>query len=127
MNYFKLRKIAPWFIPLDAKMTLENKQGYRQIKYVWYKNSWRYEARFHTKTPKAQLITYPSWRLDRIRPGKGFGPDHASRIEESLVGTKWIKSSIVRYCARQVSHGVANKKQIEIIKKAHFRARLRNY
>lgn len=93
-------------------------------KYVWYKKAWRYEARFHLKTPNAKLITYPSWRLDRVHPGKGFGPDHAPRLEESLVGTKWINSSLIRYCAYRVNHEIATREQIEIIKKAHFKAHL---
>lgn len=127
MNYLEIRQTAPWPVPSNAQITLEQKQGYQQLKYVWHKDSWRYEARFHNKTPNAQLITYPSWRLDRIHSGKGFGPNHAPRIEESLVGTKWVKTRLIRYCAYQINHGKANKKQIEIMKKAHFKAHLQNY
>lgn len=123
MNSLNIRKKAPWIIPEDAQITYEKKQGYQQIKFIWQAQQWRYEARFHNKTPLARLIKYPSWRLDRTRPGKGFGPDHAPRIEETLVGTNWLKSSYVRFCARQVSHNVATDKQIQIIKLAHFRVK----
>lgn len=123
MDTLNIRKNAPWLIPEDAQLTYEQKQGYQQIKFTWQAQHWRYEARFHNKTPLARLITYPSWRLDRTKPGKGFGPDHAPRIEETLVGKKWIKSSYVRYCASQVSNNVANDEQIQVIKLAHFRTK----
>lgn len=119
----KLMSSAPWPIPSYAKVKCQKKQGYSQIKFMWRRNGWRYEARFHDKTLEAKIITYPSWRLDRIHPGKGYGPNHAPRIEQAKVGTKWLKLNYVRYCARQVSRGLADQEQINIIKQAHVRAK----
>lgn len=119
----ELRSHSPWPIPEGSKTQIEQKpEGYWQVKFSWVKNSWRYEARYHEKTPKAKLITYPSWRLDRIRPGKGYGPDHAPRISQTRVGDQWLSTSYVRYCARQLNHGLASNRQTEIIKLAHVRA-----
>lgn len=119
----KLRSYAPWPIPKTAKAEIEEKaEGYLQVKFSWTKDSWRYEARYHEKTPQAKLITYPSWRLDRIRPGKGYGPDHAPRISQTRVSQKWLSTSYVRYCARQLNHGLASQSQIKIIKLAHVKA-----
>lgn len=118
----KLRSRSPWPIPDQTKTKVERKpEGYLQVKFSWFKGVWRYEARYHEKTPKAKLITYPSWRLDRIRPGKGYGLDHRPRINQTRVGQKWLSTSYVRYCAYQLNHGLASKRQIEVIKLAHVK------
>lgn len=123
MKREEIRLMAPWPIPRNAHCILEKKQEYWQYKFTWRRAGWRYEARLHSKTPGARLITYPSWRLDRIRPGKGFGPDHAPRLSEIKVGQRWLDADYVRYCARQVSRQLASKKQIEVIEQAHVRAK----
>lgn len=133
MNYhgsmnsnFEIQKLinsAPWPIPPEAKIRQESKKGYWQMKFTWRQHGWRYEARFHNKTPQAKIITYPSWRLDRIHPGKGYGPNHAVKIEEARVGKKWLKISFVRYCAWRVNRGLASQKEIAVIKQAHVRAK----
>lgn len=87
-----MKAICPWCIPTDAKIKHEYKHGYHQTKYLWTKNGWRYEARYHEPTPNAKLVKYPSWRLDRVKPGKGFGPDHASRLHQILVGKTWLNA-----------------------------------
>lgn len=119
----KLLSSSPWAIPRDAKVLQEQKQGYLQIKFTWQKAGWRYTARFHEKVPKAKLITYPSWQLSRIHPGKGFGPDHAPRVEEMRVNGYWLKAYKVRYCAYLYNHHKANEKQIMILRQAHIKAK----
>lgn len=64
---------APWPIPDHATVKLEHRVGYRQVKYCWRAGKWRYEARWHSPLPKAAIITYPCWCLERIRPGHGYG------------------------------------------------------
>lgn len=112
-------RLPPWPIPATAIMTHENKHGYRQVKYTWTAKGWRYVARWHEKTPLATLIDYPSWRLERIRPGKGFGPDAAPKIEQTRVDHRWLPSRQVRYYARQLNHHLASNKMVDNIYAAH--------
>lgn len=98
-----LRMQAPWSIPQIAKAISEEKNGYRQVKYTWVQGGWRYEARWHSRLPTARFITYPSWRLDRVRPGKGYGPAAAPRINQTWVAGKWLSTSRVRYLTSQAN------------------------
>lgn len=116
-----MKENCPWCVPYDVKIKHEYKHGYHQVKYLWTQNGWRYEVRYHEPTPNARLIKYPSWRLDRVKPGKGFGPDHSFRLHQILVGTLWLDARQVYYAASQVSHNKATQEQIKIIKDAHFK------
>ncbi|MGM9892556.1 hypothetical protein [Limosilactobacillus sp.] len=113
------RQGAPWPIPPTATGKVQMKNGYHQVKYTWPAAGWRYEARWHERTPWARLITYPSWRLDRTRPGKGYGPDAAPRLTETWVGDHWLPVSRLRYAAARYNHGCATSTDIELLKAAH--------
>ncbi|MGN1283386.1 MAG: hypothetical protein ACI4UB_06185 [Limosilactobacillus sp.] len=119
----KLQNTAPWPIPDNAVCQSQVKAGYRQVKYTWRDAEWRYEARWHERTPTAQLITYPSWRLDRVRPGKGYGPLAAPRLEETRAGDHWLSVSRVRYAAARYHHGDALPADIAILRATHPAAR----
>lgn len=99
----ELRAQAPWVIPPAAKVISKTKNGYRQVKFTWEKGGWHYEARWHSRLPAARFITYPSWRLDRVRPGKGYGPAAAPRINQTWVAGKWLPASRVRYLTSQAN------------------------
>lgn len=115
-----MKASAPWPIPAESKRINEEKDHYRQIKYVWHRDGWRYEARWHTSVPVATIVTYPSWRLDRVKPGKGYGEDHAPRVSETLVGDHWLPTKEVRYAASQVNSGIASIEAVNIIRQAHW-------
>lgn len=114
-----LRRQSPWPIPTNATVEHEHKRGYQQVKYSWLQDGWRYTARFHTPLPTATLITTASWQLTRVRPGKGFGPDHAPRLEQTQVGDHWVPTSVVRYAARQYNLGQATAKQVKLLQMSH--------
>lgn len=119
----KIRRQAPWPIPPQAKSAFESKQGYQQIKFSWQAQDWRYEARYHQPIPSAKLIRYPSWRLDRVQPGKGFGPDHRLRREEILAGQKWVPARAIHYAAACLDRGTASAKQVKLLQISHFRSK----
>ncbi|WP_283621981.1 prolyl-tRNA synthetase associated domain-containing protein [Limosilactobacillus avium] len=98
------RKLAPWPIPCHATAQRQAKNGYVQVKYTWVVAGWHYEARWHSRVPTAQIITYPSWQLDRIHPGKGYGKDAAPRRAQTLVGDHWLATSRVRYLIQQAAN-----------------------
>jgi hypothetical protein len=114
-----LRQTAPWPIPAGARVSNQVKVGYSQVQYTWQKQGWRYEARWHERTPHARLITRPSWRLDRVRPGKGYGPDAAPRLVQTLVGKQWLPIRQLRYCARRYNDGIATPAEIHLLQIAH--------
>ncbi|MGM9883048.1 MAG: hypothetical protein ACI31K_02605 [Limosilactobacillus reuteri] len=114
-----LRNNAPWPIPQNADHQVQLKNGYHQVKYTWEKDDWRYEARWHERTPNAQLITYPSWRLDCVRPGKGYGPTATPRLAETWAGDHWVSVSRVRYAAARYHHGCATPADINLLKATH--------
>lgn len=120
----KIRRQAPWPIPPQAKSAFESKQGYQQIKFSWQAQDWRYEARYHQPIPSAKLIRYPSWRLDRVQPGKGFGPDHRPHRHEILAGKHWVSAQAMRYAAARLEAGEASSKQIQLLRACHFHGRL---
>lgn len=95
---------APWSIPAGAAVQRQNKAGYLQVTYTWTAGSWRYEARWHERVPSARLITYPSWRLDRTRPGNGYGPHAAPRLAQTWTGHQWLPQRQVRYLIRVANH-----------------------
>lgn len=110
---------APWLIPPDAQQQLQIKHGYHQVKYTWRQDGWCYEARWHERIPTAKLITWPSWRLDRIRPGIGYGPHAQPRLAETRVGNCWLPLRRVRYAAARYNHGQATVEDIRLLKAAH--------
>ena len=98
------RNLAPWPIPRHAAVQRQTKNGYVQVKYTWVAAGWHYEARWHSRVPIAQIITYPSWQLNRVHPGKGYGKDAAPRIAQTLVGDQWIATSRIRYLIQQAAN-----------------------
>lgn len=116
----EVRASAPWPIPEGTRRLNEEKDHYRQIKYVWQEDGWRYEARWHSSIPGARIVTYPSWRLDRVKPGKGFGEDHAEKICQTRVGDRWLPTSEVRYAAKHVNSGIASIDEVNLIRQAHW-------
>lgn len=114
-----IRQTAPWPIPPDARQQLQIKHGYRQVKYTWQQAGWHYEARWHERTPAAKLITWPSWRLDRVRPGMGYGPHAQPRLAETRVGVRWLPLRRVRFAAACYNHGHATISDIRLLRAAH--------
>ena len=80
---------SPISIPKKANMKIENKKGYEQVKYQWIKGEYKYEARWHTKTPNAPK-NGQSWVVTRKISGIGYGKNCRKKVEEVLVGKKWI-------------------------------------
>ncbi|WP_267201574.1 hypothetical protein [Limosilactobacillus kribbianus] len=114
-----LRQTAPWPIPIEAQASSQVKVGYHQVKYDWQTENWHYEARWHEQVPGAKLITRPSWHLERVRPGKGYGSTAAPRITQTLVGKSWLPTRQVRYWARRYNDGVATEREIYLLRLAH--------
>lgn len=66
-----LRNNAPWPIPQNADHQVQLKNGYHQVKYTWEKDDWRYEARWHERTPNAELAPRLCSPRERLWPNSG--------------------------------------------------------
>lgn len=111
---------CPWPVPSDARKIYDHRHGYQQIRYLWERDGWSYEARWHEALPTATLITYPSWQLSRHFPGKGYGPDAHHKKDEIWAGDKWIPYQQVRYAARCLNNDQATNQQITLLKSTHL-------
>lgn len=119
MNADLLVKKAPWPIPVGAKLTKKQKEGYQQISFSWRKQGWFYEARWHSRMPKAKIVQYDSWVLTRTRPSIGFGAGARPKLEEVLSGDQWVAARFLRYAAKLSFEGQASPAQIKLIKACH--------
>lgn len=111
---------SPIHVPKNAKMKVENKEGYEQVKYTWKHGNYSYEARWHTKTKDAP-VNGQSWVVKRERKGIGYGPNARKNETYFLSGSKWVSKKDWFDAIKARKSGNATKKQIEILDKGHFR------
>ena len=65
-------KRSPVKIPENAKIKVQSKPaGYEQIVYKWRDANYKYEIRWHTRTPGAPVDQGNTWVVERITPGTG--------------------------------------------------------
>jgi len=67
----KLSKSSPIEIPTSATIKEQAKTGYDQIQYKWSDGTYKYEARWHTRTPSAPEEQGNTWVVERKLPGEG--------------------------------------------------------
>lgn len=61
------------------------------MSYEWYDGTYKYEVRWHTRTPGAPIEQRDTWVVERVIPGIGAGSNHRPRIEQVRVGeNEWI-------------------------------------
>lgn len=118
---------SPVHIPNDATIIEQHKMGYEQVKYRWSRGEFKYEARWHTKTPNAPRNQGPSWVVIRKRSGIGNGPKARKKKVEVLVGKegnnyKWISLEDWHAAIRAKNKGIATKKQKEMLNNGHWKA-----
>ena len=65
-------KRSPVKIPENAKIKVQSKPaGYEQISYNWRDTNYKYEIRWHTRTPGAPEGLGNTWVIRRTIPGTG--------------------------------------------------------
>ena len=111
---------SPIHVPKNAKMKVENKKGYEQVKYTWKHGNYSYEARWHTKTKDAP-VNGQSWVVKRQRKGIGYGPNARKNETHFLSGSKWVSKKDWFDAIKARKAGTATKKQIEMLDKGHYR------
>lgn len=123
----RLPASAPIHIPNNSTIIEQHKSGYEQVKYRWSHGEFKYEARWHTKTPNAPRNQGPSWVVTRKRPGVGNGPNARRKTVEVLIGKKgknttWVSLEDWHAAIRAKNNGTATKEQKEMLNNGHWKA-----
>lgn len=121
-QFSRIAKTSPVKIPKSAAVRRTSKAaGYQQISYSWQVNGWRYEARWHSKLPTAKIVTKPSWRVDRVKRGHGFGAEVHHRVVQTWSShAGWIASKQLHQSAWRINHHTGHQSDKELIKNTHF-------
>lgn len=124
-NYAKneLPKSSPIEIPNNAEFKVQIKDEYTQVKYDWKKEEYKYQARWHTKTPNSPGYESESWVVERKIPGIGSGLNARHSTNEVLVGTKWISKKIWQEAIYAKKNGTATVQQKEVLKNGHHKTK----
>ena len=126
-NYdrYVIGKRSPIPIPDDAKIVAQRKaSGYLQVAFKWSDGDYRYNSRWHTKTPNApdDMVT---WRVTRRKKGRGYGPQaHEKGEQETLIrtssGAVWISDKRWTEAIQHRNNGTATEEDKELLKNGHW-------
>lgn len=109
---------APVKIPSNAKYKAQSKAtGYEQITYKWNDGTYKYEVRWHTRTPGAPTEQVNTWVIQRTAPGSG-GTKPATYI---LSGDRWVPRYEWQAAIDARQAGIATPEQIKILDKGHWK------
>ena len=111
------RTRAPIEIPESATITPASKAGYEQISYNWRDGTFKYEVRWHTRTPGAPTNQGNTWVVERITPGSGGIPPKS----EILSGGQWISRYEWQKAIKAYQKGTATQRQLQILEQGHWK------
>ena len=111
------RARAPVEIPESATYNAQSKTGYEQIRYQWDDSTYRYEARWHTRTPGAPADQGNTWVMQRRLPGQRG----VRAITEILVGDTWVPKYVWHSAIEEYQNGTATEQQLRLLEKGHFK------
>ena len=125
-NIKKVASRAPLSVPKHASYEVQNKNGYKQIKYNFSRNNKKYEVRWHTQTPNAPKETGSTYQVTRKKSGKGYGKEASKKVLDHMIKypsgkIKWVSNNIYQDAIRNNKNGVATKKEKEMIKYGHIK------
>ena len=113
---------APIKIPQNADVIIEKKTTYTQMKYVWYDGMYKYQGRWHTRTPKAPKEQGVTWVIERKITGQGYGKYARQGVKEVMVGIdEWIPEGVWRDAGNARGLGTITKKQEGWLDAGHFK------
>ena len=129
-NYLRneLVKSSPLKIPSTAQITDQKKNGYDQVKYNWERDGYKYQSRWHTRTPGAPEDQGDTWVVEKKKPGIGNGPnprpaEHYILVGKSKAGNyKWVDKKKWDAAIRARKNGTATKEQKEMLDYGHWKA-----
>jgi hypothetical protein len=114
----ELANTAPMRIPDDATIKVQAKTGYDQISYKWSDGTYKYEARWHTKTPGAPEGQGNTWVVERTTPGTTTGQQKVTHI---LTGDgQWTSRVDWQQAIKDFQNGTATKAQETLLENGHW-------
>ncbi|WP_143318543.1 hypothetical protein [Clostridium sp. HBUAS56017] len=117
---WKYAETSPIEIQSNAKMKIQSKTGYDQIQFKWSDNNYKYDSRWHTRTPGAPPEQGNTWVIERITPGNANGQRSVSHI---LTGEgEWTPRKVWQDAITARQNGVATEAQNDILKGGHWPA-----
>ena len=121
-NVVTISKRSPIAIPKDATYVVQEKNGYKQIKYTWESGGYKYTSRWHTRTPGAPKEQGISWVVERRIPGIGYGENHKKARKEVLIGAnEWILWDDWYAAIKAQQNGTVTKQQKEWLDNGHWK------
>ncbi|WP_260632318.1 hypothetical protein [Bacillus bingmayongensis] len=111
-------KKSPIEIPGTAKTKAQSKNGYEQISYKWNDGTYKYEVRWHTRTPGAPVEQGNTWVVQRTIPGNGGAkPQTFFKIGDN----EWVEAYKWYEAIKARKDGIATPEQIRILDKGHWK------
>ena len=112
------RTRAPIKVPAHAQYTAKSKaKGYEQLSYKWRDGEYKYEVRWHTRTPNAPVEQGDTWVAYREKPGHG----NISVYREFWINGKWIPGYQWFGAINAYQNGIATKEQTELLEQGHWK------
>ena len=114
----ELAKSAPIDIPENATVKIQTKTGYDQITYKWSDGTYKYEVRWHTKTPGAPSGQGNTWLIERTTPGTPTGQRAVTHI---LTGEgQWTTRYDWQQAIKAFQNGTATEAQKTLLENGHW-------
>jgi hypothetical protein len=109
---------CPVHIPTKAKVDDQLKPaGYTQVRFRWNSRGFKYEARWHTRTPGAPSTQANTWVVTRTTPGNSQG---LKKKEHVYLGNgKWCKMTDWMAAVNARKTGTASTKQENMLTRGH--------
>jgi hypothetical protein len=111
------RTRAPIEIPESATIKPASKVGYEQISYNWRDGTFKYEVRWHTRTPGAPANQGNTWVVERKTPGQDGIPPKT----EILSGNQWVSRKKWQNAIEAYQNGTATPQQLQILEEGHWK------
>ena len=111
------RRRSPIDIPDNATYKAKSKNGYEQITYKWSDGDYKYESRWHIRTPGAPEGQGSTWVVTRKKPGNG----REKPIIEFFIKDKWVPAYEWHQAIAARKKGTATKIQLDLLEQGHWR------
>ena len=114
----KIARTSPIEIPESAKIAEQAKNGYDQIKYTWSEGGYKFEARWHTRTPGAPVEQGDTWVVTRTTPGTASGQQ---KVQHILTGDgEWTTMNEWQAAIKARQGGTATTAQQQLLDSGHW-------
>lgn len=109
---------SPIKIPSSANIVEQTKTGYNQIKYTWSDGTYKFEARWHTRTPGAPAGQGDTWVVTRTTPGNATGQQ---KVQHIMTGeNQWTPMKQWQDAVTARQNGTATLQQQQLLDSGHW-------